>query len=117
MKRILKLLPVLAVIFILFGCHTSNDDDPDFVPGDAHYDLILRNNTEENIEIFLQGLAGEDFDRRGLLGPDEEMIIQLAVESTYVVRAAAPGAALEDYFFQETITRLNPSDYLVVIND
>lgn len=117
MKRILKLILVLSGIFIFIGCHTSNDDEPDFVPGDVHYDLTLRNNTDENIEIYLQGLAGEDFDRRGLLAPDEEMIIQLTVESTYVVRATAPGTALEDYFFQETITRHSPSDFLLVIND
>lgn len=109
-------MPVFIGILLLTGCHTSSDDGQDLVPGDAHYDLTLRNNTEENIEIYLQGLAGEDFDRRGLLSPDEEMVIQLTVEATYVVRATAPGAALEDYFFQESITRLSPSDYLLVIH-
>lgn len=116
MKRILKLSIVLAGILIFLGCH-SNDNEPDVVPGDVHYDLILENNTEEEIEIYIKGLAGEDFDRRGLLGAGEEMEFQFVIELTYVIRATYPGDALEDYFYEESISRSSPIDMVLSIND
>lgn len=109
---------VLVLGTVLFtGCHKDTDDDPAFVAGDATYELTLENNTNTEIEIFLQGLSSEDFERRGLLAPGEEMKIELTVEFTYVVRANYPGSGLEDYFFQESITRSSPTDFFLEIND
>lgn len=109
------LLILGATLFI--GCHKDTDDEVDLVPGEATYELTLENNTDTEIEIYFQGLSGEDFERRGLLAPGEEMKIELTVEFTYVVRANYPGSSLEDYFFQESITRSSATDMLLLIND
>lgn len=114
-KMMFMMLVLCAAMFT--GCHKDANDNVDFVPGNINYDLILENDTEEEIEIYLQGLASEDFERRGLLGPGEEMIIQLTVEFTYVVRATTPGAPLDDYFFQESVTRTSPTDVTLIIRN
>lgn len=117
MKKIMMFMVLVLGVLVFTGCHKDTDDDPDFVAGDAQYDLTLENNTETEIEIFLQGLATEDFERKGMLAPGEEMIFELTVEFTYVVRATYPGTSLEEYFFQESITRASATDFLLVIND
>lgn len=117
MKKIMIILVLLMGATVFTGCHKDSDDELDFVPGNAYYDLILENDTDGEIEIYLQGLSSEDFERKGLLGPGEEMIIQLTVEFTYVVRATPAGASPADYFFQESVTRSSPTDMTLVIRE
>lgn len=117
MKKIMMFMVLVLGVTMFTGCHKDADDEGDLVPGNAYYDLILENDTDEEIEIYLQGLTSEDFERRGLVGPGEEMIIQLTVEFTYVIRATAPGAPLDDYFFQESVTRTSPTDMTLVIRE
>lgn len=117
MKKIMMFMVLLLGAVMFTGCHKEADDEIDFVPGNAYYDLTLENDTDQEIEIYLQGLTGEDFERRGLLGQGEEMIIQLTVEFNYEVRATYVGASPEDYFFQESVTRSSPTDITLVIKD
>ncbi|MCM4158548.1 hypothetical protein FHG64_13255 [Antarcticibacterium flavum] len=117
MKKKMLILVLLMGAILFTGCHKNSDDELDFIPGDANYDLTLENDTEEEIEIYLQGFTSEDFERKGLLAPGEEMVIQLTVEYTYVVRAVNVGESQENYFFQESITRLSPADLTLMIRN
>lgn len=117
MKSKFLLLKVFFMLSVFLSCGTDNDDEG-ITPVAATFDLILENNSGEEVEIFLKGrTSNEEFERHGVVYPDDNFIIsELSVRQTYVVRASFLGDNAEGYFYEQTIEQTSPTDVTLTID-
>lgn len=118
MKAMVKLSVLLFSIFIFMSCSTDQDDE-DITPEIVTFDLILENNTGEEIEIFFKGSNSDaGFDRLRIIDPDDNYTItDLSVRQTYVVRASFLGDNVNGFFYEQTINQTSPTDVTLVIEE
>ncbi len=58
MKTLLKLLAVLLIPATVFvGCEYDDDDDDDYSPPAGFGAILVDNNTADDIEVFIDGVA------------------------------------------------------------
>lgn len=117
MKKIMIILVTIFSMNLVGSCSTDQDDEV-ITPEAAIFDLILDNNTGEEIEIFFKGSNPDNgFERLGSIGPDKRFVISdLIVHQTYVLRASFMGDSAEGYFYEQTINQTSPTDITLVIN-
>lgn len=117
MNKLIKFSVLLFSVLMLWSCSTDNDDE-EISAEAATFDLILENNTGEEIEIFFKGSdPNAGFDRLGIIIPDNNFVISdVSVRQTYVVRASFVGDQVEGYFYEETINQTSPTDLTLTIN-
>lgn len=102
---------------VIFSCSNDEDDvDIDFGNGTV-YELTLINGTESDVQVFfLTSGVGAEFERKGILEAGQELVISnLVVNKTYVVGAADPGGSLQEFFYERTLNRTNPTDVTLTI--
>lgn len=118
MNTIIKVFVLIFSVMMLWSC--SSDYDDEIITAEAAtFDLILENNTGEEVEIFFKGSApNEGFDRLGIINDNNRFVISdLSVRQTYVVRASFIGNNVEGFFYEQTINQTDPTDVTLVIND
>lgn len=117
MNQVIKFSVLIFSVVMLWSCSTDNDDEAISAEA-ATFDLILENNTGEEIEIFFKGSdPNEGFDRLGIINPDNNFVISdVSVRQTYVVRASFIGDNVDGFFYEQTINQTDPTDVTLVIN-
>lgn len=110
---------LLILIVGIISCSTNNDDEVDTPSTAVTYNLTLQNNTGSRIFIYLKGSQPEEgFIEKGPMARGEEMVLSgLGVRQTYVVRASFNGEDPEDYFYQQSVFRVSPTDLTLPIEE
>ncbi len=118
MKIAPKLLLAIAVLSSLLIISTScnKDDDGDEVL--ARYNLVVNNNTDHNLDLYLKE-GNDNFSFEGTLEESSsETILDLKVQTNYTLRVTLEGESVDDFNLEETFRNDDEmvTEYVIDIN-
>ncbi|MDT0688401.1 hypothetical protein RM549_01290 [Salegentibacter sp. F188] len=115
MKKYISFLVVTFFIICSFSC--SNDDDVT-EEETARYDLVVNNETESEIVIYINNTADtRGFVNNGMIDAGgEAIVIDLEAEAPYLLRAVNSGEDLEDFFFELPFSYEESEGPTIIIN-
>ncbi|MDT0645246.1 hypothetical protein RM545_00975 [Zunongwangia sp. F260] len=110
------IVSLLATLFLV--CSFSCSDDDDATEDIMRYDLVVRNETEEEIIIYVNNTTDtRGFVNNGIINTGEEKVVHdLEAEAPYLLRAVNNGENLDDFFFELPFSYDNSEEHTVIIN-
>ncbi|WP_373059017.1 hypothetical protein [Zunongwangia sp. H14] len=116
MKKVLKIAFIALLPLFMIGC--SNDDD-NMSEENQYYDLMITNETANEIEIYLNVTTdSRGFVNNGNIAAGENALItDLEANVPYIIRAANAGEELEDFFIEIPFENSNTEQQSIVIEN
>lgn len=113
MKKFIGLLLTLLVL-----CSFSCSGDDDITKEETRYTLVVKNETEEKIVIYINNTGDtRGFVNNGMINAGEQTIVyDLEAEAPYLLRAVKNGENLDDFFFEFPFSYDSSEEQSVIIN-
>lgn len=115
----MKKYATFLLVILLVACNFSCSDDDDSVEDEAtRYDLVIRNETDNEIIIYFNNtLDTRGFVNNGMIDAGEETIFyDLETEAPYLLRAVNNGEELKDFFYERPFSYDDLGEKTIIID-